>query len=92
MGFWWSNLFVLPKDGNRSGRARIVPTRNSTAKKKIRPLPVCLPARYPFKKYPRIFLKSTGTRGYPRGYPIPANILKNIYFINLLIYNYKNKI
>ena len=58
------------RDGNGSGHARIVPTRNSTRQKKIRPLPVRLLVGYPLKKYPRIFLKPVGTRGYP----IPANI------------------
>jgi len=55
-----------------TGRARIVPTRNPTYKKKICLLPVRLPVEYPFKKYPRIFLIPAGTRGYP----IHANIFK----------------
>jgi len=63
--------------GMTMGRARIMPTR----KKKIRPLPVHLPVGYSLKKYSRIFLKLAGTRGYP----IPANNLKNIYFIIFLI-------
>jgi len=58
------------RDGNGSGRARIVPTRNPTRQKKICPLPARLPAGYLLKKYSRIFLKPTGTRGYPK----PANI------------------
>jgi len=46
--------------------------------KKIRPLPAHLPVGYPLKKYSRIFLKPTGTRGYS----IPANILK-IYILKI---------
>ena len=57
---------VYTRDGNGSSGARIVPTLNPTRPKKICPLP----AGYPLKKYPRIFLKPAGTRGYP----IPANI------------------
>jgi len=62
---------------NGSDRTRIVPTRNPTRQKKICPLP----AGYPLKNYPQKILKPAGTRGYP----IPANILKNIYFIKFLI-------
>jgi len=68
-------------DGNGSGRPRIVPTRNLTRQKKICLLPARLPAGYPLKKYLRIFLKPVSTRGYP----IPANILKIIYFKKFLI-------
>jgi len=65
-----SNNQRAARDGNGSGRARIMPTRNPTRQKKIRPLPARLPAEYSLKNYPWIFLKPAGTRGYP----ILANI------------------
>jgi len=65
-----NKYFIQTRDGNGSGWAQIVPTRNPTHKKKIRPLPARLLTGYPLKKYPRIFLKPAGTRGYP----IPTNI------------------
>jgi len=37
----------VPRDGNGSGRARIVPTRYPTRKKKSYPLPAPLPVGYP---------------------------------------------
>ena len=75
---WWELAFfhggaavvVLSRDGNGLGQTRTVPTRNPTRQKKIRLLLARLPAGYPLKKYPRIFLKHTGTYGYP----ILANI------------------
>ncbi|WVY89742.1 hypothetical protein V8G54_035256 [Vigna mungo] len=38
------------RDGNRSGRVRIVPTRNPTRRIKMYPPPDLLPAGYPFRK------------------------------------------
>jgi len=70
--FYFTEMLKVPttRDGNGSGRVRIVYTRNSTRKKKIRPLPARLLIGYPLKKYPRISLKPAGIRGYSK----PANI------------------
>jgi len=70
MGMGIGMYISPPRDGNGLGRARIVPTRNPTRQKKIRQLLARLSVGYLLKKYPQIFLKLTGTRGYP----IPANI------------------
>jgi len=64
----------MTNDGNGSDQARIMATRNTTRKKKICTLPARLPVGYLLKKYPQIFLKPVGTRGYP----IPTNIQKKL--------------